>query len=439
METRFEEFEDDVRLAWVLDFHHAHKTATVFVVGGAVRDHLLGRPTHDLDLVITGLSKKKLHPWLQQRGQIVFEDKKFGTWKFIPFHDPTKTPLDIAFPRRETAVGAMGGYRHFVVHADPLLPIQEDLARRDFTVNAMAYNLRTDELVDPFDGQSDLRAKLIRAVGDPLKRFTEDLTRLLRAIRLASELGFTIEEKTWKAILGLSPKLTVAHDGRRVVPKEVVGHEIRKAFDRDPVRALDLLLASDIWNLLFPSRPLPQNWRAVFDALTSRAFADTFGPPTSTTALALLCTFWFSNGGRAVAWLKEASLHVPEIDHVTIARIVDVAAEKNNLSLAEVERTLLPITHDLIPFLRVLEKAHDTSFEAIKKHLHALGTFRSGNHDTLLTGEELVRHLPPGPLYKIILDAIRCAQIEGIVRTKKDALRYAEDLAARYDATWRMM
>ena len=82
---------------------------------------------------------------------------------------------------------------------DPLSDLNEDLARRDFTVNAMAYS-PTRGLCDPFRGADDLKIGIIRAVGDPIKRFTEDSLRILRAFRFAARLGFEIEEKTADSI-----------------------------------------------------------------------------------------------------------------------------------------------------------------------------------------------------------------------------------------------
>src|SRR5258708_6379103 len=77
----------------------------------------------------------------------------------------------------------------------------EDLERRDFTINAIAYDSEKNEFIDPYEGQKDLEKKIIRAVGEPDKRFKEDALRLLRAIRFATQLSFIIEESTWKAIL----------------------------------------------------------------------------------------------------------------------------------------------------------------------------------------------------------------------------------------------
>ena len=95
-------------------------------------------------------SRQKLEAWLGAHGTVSYVGKRFGVWKFAPHHDPTNPNIDIALPRKDVSIGSEGGYRQFLVESDPHLPIEEDLARRDFTVNAIAYDWRRDKLVDPF-------------------------------------------------------------------------------------------------------------------------------------------------------------------------------------------------------------------------------------------------------------------------------------------------
>ena len=103
--------------------------------------------------------------------------------------------------------------------------LREDVARRDFTVNAMAYNPYTG-LVDPWGGREDLCGRALRAVGDPEKRFSEDALRIMRALRFSSTLGFSIEEETKKAILKLYPLLLYKQGDHE--PQEIVGKRSKK-------------------------------------------------------------------------------------------------------------------------------------------------------------------------------------------------------------------
>ncbi len=156
-----------------------------FVVGGSVRDLLLNRVVKDWDFTTNATPEEIIEIFPDS-----FYDNAYGTVGVKVDGDIFEiTPF-----RKE---GKYSDTRHpdKVEWAET---IEEDLARRDFTINAIATDGK--QIVDPFDGQEDLKNKIIRAVGDPNKRFGEDALRLMRAIRIATQLGFTIEERTWAAI-----------------------------------------------------------------------------------------------------------------------------------------------------------------------------------------------------------------------------------------------
>ncbi|HUD09722.1 MAG TPA: HD domain-containing protein [Patescibacteria group bacterium] len=166
-----------------------------YFVGGSVRDLLLKRKIKDWDLTTNATPEQivKVFP----NG---FYDNDFGT---------VGVPVKIG---KEDHVVEITTYRTETAYKDNRHPekvywgktLEEDLGRRDFTVNAIALRIGEKnifELVDPYDGEKDLKQKIIRAVGDPNLRFKEDALRLLRAVRIATELGFTIEKKTWERII----------------------------------------------------------------------------------------------------------------------------------------------------------------------------------------------------------------------------------------------
>ncbi len=162
---------------------------TAYVVGGAVRDHVMGKTPHDYDICTSALPEEM---------KAVFADKtvietglRHGTLTVVG----TEEQYEITTYRID---GEYDDNRHprVVQFVDR---IEDDLARRDFTVNAMAYNKRTG-LVDPFGGCEDVKKRIIRCVGDPEKRLTEDALRILRGVRFAVKCGFTIEKNTEKAM-----------------------------------------------------------------------------------------------------------------------------------------------------------------------------------------------------------------------------------------------
>jgi tRNA nucleotidyltransferase (CCA-adding enzyme) len=167
----------------------------VYEVGGPVRDRLLGRAYKDHDILVRNIPLAKLSSLLEGYGQVFKVGRSFGILKFYPRSSPDLA-YDIALPRTEKSLGT--GHRDFSVSSDPSLPIEEDLKRRDFTINAMAYHYQKGELIDPFKGQKDLEARILRQVTD--QSFLEDPLRLLRGIQFAARLHLQIEETTWQAM-----------------------------------------------------------------------------------------------------------------------------------------------------------------------------------------------------------------------------------------------
>ncbi len=224
----------------------------VYLVGGAVRDLLLGRETKDYDLVVRGVEAKKLEQWLAKSGTVSLVGKTFGVFKWQP-ESWAGEVIDVALPRTEHVVQGTGQYRDFEVQSDTTLSIEVDLSRRDFTINALALNLASGELVDPYNGRVDLEQKAIRTVGKPEARFTEDLSRTLRALRFACQLGFTIEEQTWAVLKAKAERTALGkHSDDFLVPREVMARELLKALVSNPKRALELLDESGFLPHLLP-------------------------------------------------------------------------------------------------------------------------------------------------------------------------------------------
>ncbi len=227
-----------LKFSWAKPLLRAYPDAQIFLVGGMVRDILLRRPSKDVDLVVRGVPLEDLISFLETYGSVDVVGKTFGVIKFAPQKGGAQ--IDIALPRTEVP-GGTGAYRDVEVYAAHTLPIEKDLARRDFTINAIALDLATDKLIDPFGGRADLRAKKLRAVGKPAERFQEDYTRILRGLRFACQLNFAIEPKTAAAMKKLMPRVNdVTKNGERLVPYELVGREFMKSLIANPARFMEL-------------------------------------------------------------------------------------------------------------------------------------------------------------------------------------------------------
>lgn len=218
--------------------------AKIYLVGGIVRDWLLKRESQDYDFVVSGVPTKKLELFLKTQGRVNLVGRRFGVFKFTP--KKSTLTLDIALPRTEHAWGT-GGYKDVETQSDWRLPIEEDLKRRDFTINAMALEMQTKNLIDPFGGQNDLKNKIIRTVGKPEERFKEDYSRMLRALRFATQLNFKIEKNTWTALIKMMKKIS-----NGVVPVEVISKEFIKSLMSGPVKTLDLWNDSGAFKYLMP-------------------------------------------------------------------------------------------------------------------------------------------------------------------------------------------
>ncbi len=171
----------------VLDLASAVHAAggRALLVGGCVRDALMNKQPKDWDLEVYGLEPARLRELLDQFGSVSVVGEAFKVYKLGP-------DLDVSLPRRERKTGR--GHRAFVIEGAPYMTVEDATARRDFTINAILQDPLTGEIIDPFHGQDDLNAKLLRAVSE--KTFSEDSLRVLRAAQFAARFEFQIDPET---------------------------------------------------------------------------------------------------------------------------------------------------------------------------------------------------------------------------------------------------
>ncbi len=155
------------------------------MVGGCVRDRLLGLGAKDWDVEVYGVEPSALRELLDRMGRVNVVGEAFTVYKL-------GRDLDVSIPRRERKTGR--GHKGFYIEGDPSMSFEEAARRRDFTVNAILEDPLTDDLIDPFGGRADLEAKLLRAVSP--ETFVEDSLRVLRAAQFAARFDFTVEDET---------------------------------------------------------------------------------------------------------------------------------------------------------------------------------------------------------------------------------------------------
>lgn len=204
-------------------------------VGGAIRDALLGHPHLDWDLA-TAAKPEEVRKLFKRTIPVGID---FGT---IGVLDGDNVMHEVTTFRKDVQTDG----RHAVVEFG--VSLDDDLARRDFTINAIAYSPKTDEIRDPYDGRKDIERKIIRAVGDPRERMREDRLRALRAIRFGARFGFEIDPATWDAIVESAPHMTR-------LSAERVKQELEKTMEQVsfPSKALAKWRDSGAFATLIPS------------------------------------------------------------------------------------------------------------------------------------------------------------------------------------------
>ena len=238
-----------------------------WIVGGAVRDMLLGLNSSDWD-VTTSAKPDQIEPLFHES----FYDNEYGTVKVAGKHLIEQFALKEG-EIDESILYDITTYRSESEYSDKRRPdsvewgktVQEDLKRRDFTINAIAINLK-DEVVDPYGGKDDIKNKVVRSVGDPTERFEEDALRIMRAIRISAQLGFAIEEKTLLALKEKVPNL-------KKISWERIGAETMKLLGTDHAAdGIQLMLNCGIIDIvipeLIPTKDVKQGGHHIYDVFT---------------------------------------------------------------------------------------------------------------------------------------------------------------------------
>jgi tRNA nucleotidyltransferase (CCA-adding enzyme) len=227
-----------------------------YLVGGAVRDELLGLDSKDADFLVPGVDTERLRGALAPHGRVedlVVADRLVGI-RFHPrngrIRQLTRAGIEFAPPRKEVSTGP--GRHDFEIVADESLSVEDDMRRRDFTVNAMARRLETGELVDPLHGRADLEARRLRTVSP--QSFREDPLRLVRALRFVSQLGFEPDEELLAQMRAEAPAVQLV-SGERIgggLAADGMGELSRLLLGAEPARALRLARDTGVLVELLP-------------------------------------------------------------------------------------------------------------------------------------------------------------------------------------------
>ncbi len=209
-----------------------NRQAKAIIVGGSVRDHFLELPIKDYDVEVYGLERlEELETILAQYGSVNLVGKSFGVLKFTYEGEE----YDFSFPRTEEKVGV--GHRGFEVEVNGALAYGEASKRRDFTLNALGYDIENDEFLDPFGGLQDMEQKRLRHIDD--ETFVEDPLRLYRAVQFSARFGYTLADETFvlcqkmvsEGMLEELPKERIYVEWQKLLlksPKPSIGFELMR-------------------------------------------------------------------------------------------------------------------------------------------------------------------------------------------------------------------
>jgi len=398
--------------------------------GGCVRDLLLGRTPKDYD-VATDARPEQVRDLFGHRRTLAV-GASFGVVVALPSRSERESgvdPVEVATFRTEGPY--LDGRRpENVAFTTP----EEDAKRRDFTINGMFLDPVEDKVLDFVGGETDLRAGIIRAIGDPRERMTEDKLRLLRAVRFAATLGFRLDEATAAAVREMAGQLTV-------VSAERITQELRRMLVHpNRRRAVELCAECGLLEVIFPElEPVlrlgkigPHSpWERTLRAL------EVLDRPRLETSLVILLHSVIGRDDR------------PDIDQIgrrlrlsnTEVELMSwVAGHRRDLGAIR-HRTLWfrkrlcahPAVGDLLRVERALRTATGEDLADVEYFERFLAVTPSEEIDPppLLTGSDLIAGgLKPGPEFKRLLDAVRNAQLDGAIATRDEAA----DLARRLHA-----
>lgn len=381
------------------------------LAGGAVRDSLLGKPPKDFDVAVSAPPEEVLK--LFPRGKDLW--KRYGV-VFLPLSERGKN-LEITTFRKDRSY--TDGRRPDEVAYTSL---KEDALRRDFTVNALFYDVKNSQILDFVKGEKDLKEGWIRTVGQPKQRFEEDKLRPLRALRFVHQLGFVLEEETKKAVTSCSKDL-------RFISKERIYDELMKMFSSGKYdKAITLLKDHSFFDSLFPfpRKPLRNPflfWRRTFSFNQEPAFV-----------WAVLGLPYFYNYPAEFPLFLEANFKVPvRVSKKSVRYVASVATLFSKESFIEKMKAFALGKQQVLELARNFSQAfHPKSLEMLEelyREFQERETSQGELPKALLSGEDLLKSgYTAGPELGKLLKKAFAFQIEKKISSQQELLTYLKKL-----------
>jgi len=373
-----------------------------YLVGGCVRDMVMGIEPADYDIATSARPEEimTMFPRTEAIGA------QFGVVLVIHHGHP----YEVATFRSDEAY--VDGRRPTgVVFTDA----RTDVMRRDFTINGLLFDPIGKTILDYVSGQKDIEGKIVRAIGEPARRFDEDKLRILRAIRFGARLGYTIESETWKAVCVMAPQI------HQVSIERIQGEIVRILTEGQARTGFQMLHDSGLLLEILPE----VQWN---DHLAQCLGMLERGVPSDLAMAVLLHELQVSDVLRMMERLKFSRL---EINHTVclVARIPQFNTVRD-MSISALKKFFrLPRFEDHLEIERICRTVSQANLE---NYDFALETFRGWTPrdiwpKPLITGEDLIAiEIPTGPVYKEILSAVEDEQLEGRITTREAAIEFVK-------------
>lgn len=429
-----------------------------YIIGGAVRDIIMGVEPKDYDFATSALPNEITDVFTSQGYKVIPTGIQHGTVSVLI----DDTTFEITAFRADKFCDG----RHCEVQF--VRSLEEDIKRRDFTINALAMD-KDDNIIDLVGGLDDIKNKIIRTVGDPEQRFTEDYLRILRAIRFATKLNFDIHPNTYKAILRLYQNLSK-------ISKERVRDEFTKIVQTpNRVKGLTTLYDTGIIDLIIPKFSQlayiaqPKEYHPEGDVLTHTIL--TVSQIEEDDSLELILATLLHDIGKpdAYGWdaekqritfkghetisaeksriilqdLKYDNDTIDKVHYLVLNHMIFHKEDITKLRKSTIKKLLLikvdekyvpnPLFDDLVKLYKYDILASDRNLENYFKLLRRIAEIREEIKKEppvrLVTGYDVMElGIKPGPIISEIMSKVEDAQLEGTIKTREDALIYLKEL-----------
>ena len=369
--------------------------AKAIIVGGSVRDHFLQIPIKDYDIEVYGLSSiDDLEILLNVYGKVNLVGKSFGVLKFV--HKGKE--YDFAFPRQEIKTGV--GHKGFEVVSDGFISYEEASKRRDFTINAMGYDIEKKAFLDPFGGMSDMKEKVLRHIDD--KTFVEDPLRVYRGVQFCARLEYEMAKETKKLCLAM-----VEQGDLEELPKERVFEELKKLLLKSEKPSVGFELFKELGVLrYFPE--LSSNW-AKLDRLASH------------NDIILMLAVLTSNleSQHVESFMIRLSEEVKLIE--SVKALVEAYQRVLEVELNDIELRRLSTKVDMRVLSIICEDKN------LLEDAKRLGVDRHAPKELLQGRDLILLGYKPSRQFSKILKTIYELQIRGEIVNKEEALNYVKE------------